>query len=49
MNKKRFAPNRLLLATAIALPAAAPHAAAQNTDSTAYVKDTRGEIIEQAR
>jgi OOP family OmpA-OmpF porin len=45
MNKKLIAPNGLLMATAIALSAAAPQVSAQNTDSSAYVKDTSGEIV----
>ena len=45
MNKKLIVPNGLLMATAIALSAAAPHVAAQNTDSSAYVKDASGEIV----
>lgn len=47
-KKKLLAPNGLLMATAIGLAAAAPHAAAQNTDSSAYVKDARGEIVRSA-
>lgn len=45
MNKRRITPSMLLTATAFALSAAAPHAAAQNSDSSAYLKDTRGEIV----
>lgn len=45
MNKKPIVPNGLLMATAIALSAAAPHVAAQNTDTSAYVKDASGEIV----
>jgi OOP family OmpA-OmpF porin len=45
MNNKLIVPNGLLMATAIALSAAAPHVAAQNTDSSAYVKDASGDIV----
>ncbi len=45
MNKKLITPSMLLTATAFALSAAAPHVAAQNTDSSAYLKDTRGLIV----
>ena len=45
MNKKLLTPSMLLTATAFALSAAAPHVAAQNTDSSAYLKDTRGLIV----
>jgi len=45
MNKKLLPPNGLLMAAAIALSAAAPQVAAQNSDTSGYVKDTRGEIV----
>jgi OOP family OmpA-OmpF porin len=45
MNKKLIVPNGPLMAIAIALSAAAPHVAAQNTDTSAYVKDASGEIV----
>jgi OmpA-OmpF porin, OOP family len=45
MNKNLLPPNGLLIAAVIALSAAAPHVAAQNTDTSGYVKDTRGEIV----
>lgn len=45
MNKKLMTPRLLLAATAFALAAVAPHAGAQNTDSSAYLKDTRGLIV----
>jgi OOP family OmpA-OmpF porin len=45
MNKNLIVPNGLLMATVIALSAAAPQVAAQNTDSSAYVKDTSGDIV----
>ncbi len=45
MNKRLITPRMLLTATTIALSVAAPHVVAQNTDSSAYVKDTRGEIV----
>lgn len=45
MNKKLIVPNGLLMATAIALSAAAPQVAAQNTDSSAYAKDAGGDIV----
>ena len=45
MNKRLITPSMLLTATAFALSAAAPHVAAQNTDSSAYLKDTRALIV----
>ena len=45
MNKKLMTPNMLLTATAFALSAMAPHVGAQNTDSSAYLKDTRALIV----
>jgi len=45
MNNRQLAPNGLLMAAAIVLAAATPHAAAQNTDTSGYVKDTSGEIV----
>ena len=45
MNRKPMTPGVLLTATAFALSAAAPHAAAQSTDPSAYLKDTRGLIV----
>jgi OOP family OmpA-OmpF porin len=45
MNKKLIVSNGLLTAAAIALFAAAPHVVAQNTDSSAYVKDASGDIV----
>ncbi len=45
MNKKLMTPSMLLTATAFALSAAASHVAAQNTDTSAYLKDTRGLIV----
>lgn len=45
MNKKLTVPNGLVIAAAIALSAAAPHVAAQNTDTSGYVKDASGEIV----
>jgi OOP family OmpA-OmpF porin len=40
-----MSPKTLLMATALALAAAAPPVAAQNTDSSAYVKDSSGQIV----
>ena len=45
MNKRLITPSTLLTATAIALSGAALNAAAQNTDTSAYVRDTRGLIV----
>jgi OmpA-OmpF porin, OOP family len=45
MRIRRIAPGALLAATSILLCAAAPHAAAQNTDSSAYLKDGHGNIV----
>ena len=45
MNKKPTTPSLLLTATAFALSALAPDVRAQNTDSSAYLKDTRALIV----
>ena len=45
MNNSLLTPTFLLTTTALALSAVASHVAAQNTDSSAYLKDTRGGIV----